>query len=141
MISTKSGRGSVGGKQKEDLAEIMFEKMGGLAGMSAMMRVTDKLAAYCIVEPKTFWHERVVGKDKDGNDVFEDIPDSERDGECLYTDDIEMDDKVFLFQYCTGGSTDLSQFRSPADSPLAVVLPSGEVVETAEPNPVHQKLV
>lgn len=139
-ITTRSGRNQIQNKSQADLAEIMFKKIGGAEGLSAMMRITDKLAAYCIVEPPTEWHERSV-RDESGKEVFETIPDSERSEEILYTDEIEEEDKMFIFQFCTGGTSDLSQFREATGPVVAALSAGGEVVETTERDPLRSGLV
>jgi hypothetical protein len=139
MISTKSGRHQIERGSDQDIAQMMFEKLGGLQGVNNMIRVADKLAAYCIVEPPTAWHERTAldeeGKpalDDKGEPVLEDIPEQERKEDILYTDDIDLEDKMFLFQYCTGGSADLTQFRKATGAAVAVVPASGKVVEASQ---------
>jgi hypothetical protein len=45
----------------------------------------------------------------------------ERDKSTLYADQVLMDDKTFIFQWCLGGTRDLEQFRKQADPGLGVV--------------------
>lgn len=123
QIVQKSGKSAPA--DSTDLAKTLLEK-GGAEGVVAMMRMTDKVAAYCIVQPETRWHERETP-----NGGFEDIPDPERDPEVLYTDEIEMEDKMFLFQYVTGGTSSLSQFRESTRAVVAGLQSSGEVVEAS----------
>lgn len=49
------------------------------------------------------------------------IPDEgvERDEELLYVDEIEEEDKMFLFQVVTGGTTDLESFRAETGAAMA----------------------
>lgn len=36
---------------------------------------------------------------------------TERDAEAVYVDDVDLEDKMFIFQYSIGGSKDLEKFR------------------------------
>jgi hypothetical protein len=40
----------------------------------------------------------------------------ERDEDILYADQVEMDDKVFIFQWCLGGTRDLEKFREQQEA-------------------------
>jgi hypothetical protein len=42
----------------------------------------------------------------------------ERDEEVLYVDDVELEDKMFIFQWAVGGTDDVEQFRSEFTSTL-----------------------
>lgn len=45
-----------------------------------------------------------------GEDTHEWQP-GERDPQVLYADEVDLNDKVFIFQWCLGGTRDLEQFR------------------------------
>lgn len=45
--------------------------------------------------------------EKFGHDYIQ----SEREGDVVYADEVDMEDKVFLFQWSVGGGTDLQSFR------------------------------
>lgn len=49
-------------------------------------------------------------------------PWEERDDDQVYVDDLEETDKMFIFQYSTGGTRDLEQFRRESADLLAPVL-------------------
>lgn len=44
--------------------------------------------------------------------------DSERDPETLYADDVDLDDKMFIFQFVVGGTRDIEQFRKQSEELL-----------------------
>jgi hypothetical protein len=52
----------------------------------------------------------------------------ERDPDVLYVDDVDLEDKMFIFSWCVGGTTDLEQFRKQYEKSMADV-PDGEAVE------------
>jgi len=79
-----------------------------------MMRLYDSVALFCVVQPE----------------LTEVPPDGEpRDEANLYVDDIELDDKIFIFQWAVGGTSDLAKFREEQDAALASVR-SGAGVES-----------
>lgn len=45
----------------------------------------------------------------------------ERDDDLLYTDEIADEDKMFIFQVVTGGTTDLEEFRNETGATLASI--------------------
>lgn len=63
--------------------------------------VFDRIAVRCFVNPPVTYHKV--------ND--EEIPDDERDPEILYSDELDIQDKVYVFQVIAGGSSDLQRFR------------------------------
>lgn len=60
------------------------------------MKIIDKVVCHTVVEPKVFMP-----------------PESEedRDPDAIYADDVDQDDKMFIFQYVVGGTSDIATFR------------------------------
>jgi hypothetical protein len=71
-----------------------------------MLDAMDRLLEEVVVEPKVAYHKREVA----GGWVT--IPMDERDEDVVYTDDVDEDDKMFVFNYAVGGTRDLERFRS-----------------------------
>lgn len=98
---------AIGGKKDKVEEIISEEQMNKLATDPAqiadMFAVFDKVALLAIVEPK------VLPAPAD---------EADRDDDLLYIDEVDLDDKAFIFQFCVGGSSDLERFR--AESTLAV---------------------
>lgn len=97
----------------------------------------DKVTAMCVVQPPVAYHMRPIlddagneVKDEKGKTKMEEVPLNERDEDLLYTDDIDVDDKTFIFNYVVGGSSDLEQFRHEYGDALATVS-TGEDVEVS----------
>jgi hypothetical protein len=44
--------------------------------------------------------------------------DEDRDDDLLYIDEFEDEDKMFVFQWCIGGTDDIAQFRAEAEEGL-----------------------
>lgn len=82
--------------------------------LAKAMDLMDKVTECVVVEPSVV---RPIQRDDAGKPILLDgkeIPllDSERDDEVFYTDDVDIDDKMFIFQYVVGGTNDLQQFRN-----------------------------
>lgn len=62
------------------------------------------------------------------------VPDDEddRDGDLLYVDELEDEDRMFLFQYAIGGTADLATFRRELESDVATVAKKSESARAAK---------
>jgi hypothetical protein len=94
--------------------EVLQNVLQDPARVAEIFTSFDKITAMCVVEPKTRLHtwlpsdpEVLAGHRTVGEEIDED----DRDEEILYTDEIDSMDKMFIFQYVVGGSSDLEQFR------------------------------
>lgn len=54
-----------------------------------------------------------------------------RDGEVLYADEVDMGDKMFIFQWCLGGTRDLEKFRGEQAATLESLSDSQGVRDSA----------
>ena len=107
------------------------------AGMLDMLAALDRIIVTVMVEPRVVWH-RVVKRDEDGvavlddrgREILEDVPDDDRSNDVVYTDEIEQEDKNFIFQAAVGGSTDLARFRAQSAAVMDS-LSSGQIMEEA----------
>jgi hypothetical protein len=70
--------------------------------IAAMEEMMNKVVVLCVVEPEVRLHT-----DDDG-DV---IPEADRDEDVIYTDDVDLEDKIFIFQFASGGTRDVERFR------------------------------
>jgi hypothetical protein len=94
----KSGKGL----RPEDTEAMMKDPEKIVEMLDAM----DRLLVEVVVEPTVAYHKELI------DDEWVDIPADERDEDTfVYTDDIDMDDKMFVFQYAVGGTRDLERFR------------------------------
>jgi hypothetical protein len=57
----------------------------------------------------------------EGAEVGDEIEDEDRDDEVLYIDEVEAEDKMFIFQWAVGGTADLATFRRESSEGLAAV--------------------
>lgn len=82
-----------------DDGEVDMEKaLADPEGIAEGFKVIDKVVAHVVVQPK----------------VYEPVEGEERDPDRIYTDDIELEDRVFIFQFALGGFDDIDRFRAEA---------------------------
>lgn len=65
-----------------------------------ILHTVDKVVCHTVLRPKVKMAPNDVTNRKDGQ---------------IYTDMIDMEDKMFIFQFVTGGTRDLEQFREDFD--------------------------
>lgn len=117
------------------------------AVISDMLGAIDKLMVKVVVEPKVAYH-KCLKKPADMGGVTPGpaheewvlIPEELRDGttecpacgavhpdtdEIIYVDDVDLEDKFFIFNYAVGGTRDLERFRSEFAAGLGD-LPDGQ---------------
>lgn len=77
--------------------------------LKKLFTVIDKVCIHMVVQPTVKSALREV--EQDGKTDIQVIPVTEREENVVYTDQIDMLDKMFIFQYAVGGGTDLDSFR------------------------------
>lgn len=97
--------------------------------ISDALEVVDKAICFAVVAPKVF---RPVVLGADGNpELLEGkeipLPDDKRDPNRTYTDEVDEEDKMFIFQYLVGGTSDVESFRKESKAMLGGV-PDGQNV-------------
>jgi hypothetical protein len=93
-----------------------------------MMDSMDRLLTKVVIEPRVKWHkvsEEDLGPGGylagSGLSVGEEVPEHLRDDEYIYSDDVDFEDKSFIFNYAVGGTRDLERFRSETKATLDAV--------------------
>jgi hypothetical protein len=71
--------------------------------MKDLMALVDAVTVECCLEPKV----HPVPSDPRGNPMIE----RSRDPELLYVDEVDVEDKMFIFNYAVGGTSDVDSFR------------------------------
>ena len=81
-----------------------------------MLLLTDRVVMDTMVDPKVFpapteddvqeWNRTHKAKSAQVED-----PDDLRDDDLLYVDEVDAEDKMFIFQWVTGGTQSVAQFR------------------------------
>lgn len=94
--------------QKADIASMVGVDEGkiDLDMVNDMYEMVNAVVCQCIVEPQV----HPVPEDED-----------DRDDDLLYVDEVDDEDKMFIFQWSSGGTSDLATFREEARAGLASV--------------------
>lgn len=98
------------GLRNEDVGALLKDPQSLVHMLDAM----DRLLVEVVVEPTVHYHRKLVVQDKDSGkeDEWVTIPANERDEDTyIYTDDVDEEDKMFIFNYAVGGTRDLETFR------------------------------
>lgn len=96
----------------------------------AAMDLMDKVLEYVVKEPRPV---RPIRRDATGKPLLtpegKEIPlaEEEREDEVTYTDEVDLDDKLFIFQFVVGGTRDIESFRAQRQAVLGGV-PTGQDV-------------
>lgn len=78
------------------------------------MESIDKIVEYVIVQPQVVRPVR-VDSDDDGSTTEVQLSEDELVPGVLYTSMIDIQDKMFIYQYAVGGSKDLEKFRKSTE--------------------------
>lgn len=130
MDAIKSG--DSGGKPDSEAEQKILEEMLKDQNTMADMFVTfDKVTAMCVLQPTCRLHFTEV-EDANGKKVRRDIPEEDRDEDVLYTDEVDPEDKSFIFQFVVGGTDDLATFRQESGADVADVRTGEDVGLSSE---------
>lgn len=94
--------------------------------LMAGVDLIDKVVEWMVVEPKCI---RPVVRDEAGQPVKVDgkevrLADEARDPDQLYTDEVDLEDRMFILNYAVGGSRDLDSFREGTQAVMDAVAAS-----------------
>lgn len=123
------------GKRPLDASAILQDK----EQIGQMLEMLDRVLVYSVIEPKVLMppscsvcgEDDVVSakmhEDKDRPDfhVFQPNPRLE---DALYADVVDLDDKLFIMNFCVGGTRDIERFRRELGESVGS-LSSGEEAE------------
>lgn len=105
--------------QKADIAKMvgMDEGKLDLNMVNDMYEMVNAVVMESVIEPKV----HPVPEDQD-----------DRDDDLLYIDEFDDTDKMFMFQWASGGTSDLEQFRRESDADMASLAESQSTSATTE---------
>jgi len=100
---------------------------------SEMIDSVDQIVSHVFVDPKVkYAKEKTTEKRPNGKTVVTLIPLDKRDPNYLYTDELELDDKFFVFSFISGDSADLKSFRDKLRGNVESISDGSEVSPVAE---------
>ena len=110
---TRPGKRSAAAVQKAN-QEAVASLAGNAEKIQAGLDLVDKVVEWMLVEPKVL---RPVQRDELGRPIRVDdrevpLPDADRDDDITYTDEVDLEDRLFLLNFAVGGSSDLERFRA-----------------------------
>jgi hypothetical protein len=97
-------------QQAKELASILEDE----DKLRDLLSMYDRIAVHCFLEPTV----RMPPEDA-----------AERKDDQLYTDELDMEDKVFVFNVAVGGTKDLESFRQQQNASVESVRAGAEVAE------------
>lgn len=109
-------------KHMNDKIEVDLEKLGkevldDPAKIADMLVMMDTVVLATVEQPVVLPVPKFTERDAQagvippGMDIGDVVPESLRDPDCLYVDEVDMEDKTFIFQWAMGGTRDLERFR------------------------------
>jgi hypothetical protein len=90
------------------------------------MHTIDSVVCYVVLQPKL----TISSYEKNGEILY--ISPEERDDDTLYAESVDLEDKMFIFNYALGGSRDLERFRTELDEAMGDMEPKQVVATEAE---------
>lgn len=90
--------------------------------LGAAMQMMDRILCYVVMDPPVempppckqcghYYTDKEANHDKPAAKGYHKYTEADRDPDILYSDVVSMDDKVFIFQWSTGGTADVERFR------------------------------
>lgn len=133
------GKGGKATTPNELSPEQMEKLLSDPNALNDIFASFDRVCEMVVVEPAVKYHKVLEvddngnpRKDVDGKEVWTIIPHADRDPEILYTDDVDPDDKEFIFQFVVGGSRDLESFRQARSEGMGDLSVGEDVQGTSE---------
>lgn len=115
--SLKNTIRSAMGKNPQAKMDDLLEDEDSMMELFGLM---DRIMIEVVVDPKV----RPVPLDDSGRPILLD----DRDPDFIYTDEVDLEDKTFIFQYAMGGTKDLERFRREQSAGVGT-LPAREGME------------
>lgn len=109
--------------------DAMKDIMGSPEKLGELFAAVDRIIPLVVEQPKVLNHRREVAtadvaadsKVKVTGATWETIPDAEREEDVVYTDMVDLEDKMHIFQFAVGGTRDVEEFREELASTVADV--------------------
>lgn len=103
------------------------EAMGSLLDdpdkLAQILNLADSVVIYCALEPTVLAAPTEMVMNDEGNPVRQAVSfdDNRRDAEILYVDEIDLSDKMYIFNIAVGGPSDMAPFRQEQEPDMGTV--------------------
>jgi hypothetical protein len=87
-------------------ADLQIDELFAMIDSAIMMMAVDPE-----VHPSPVWEEEDVEAERCRRDQLGKVAEAKQEDDKLYIGDITEEDKMFIWQWATGGTTDVEQFR------------------------------
>lgn len=111
-IVTKNIDAAKKGSDPEDSVDgLVTGMMEDPAQLAQMLQLVDDITIFCVIEPQV-----------------QKVPDDpmQRTDDALYVDQIDLNDKMFIFQWAVGGTSNLDEFLGESQQALGNLQPQSE---------------
>lgn len=98
--------------------------------LGSMLDMADHVVCECMVKPAVTPNE--VRDEIAADEALDDDEKKAKLRSHLFADEVELADKMFIFQYCVGGTRDLERFREQSTTALADVADESAVQGSAK---------
>jgi hypothetical protein len=116
-----------GGKEADNDQLDMVSLMKDPEALKRIVFLMDRAVPLIVADPVVLLHFEYLEKPAEDGSVTRMIPPEERRTGMIYTDQVSFEDKMFLFQWCTGGSGNLTRFRGELDAAVEDLPDSNDV--------------
>lgn len=127
LVDSKHIRRVRGGKGPDGDEIDIQSLMSDPDSLGKVLMIVDRAIPVIVLNPKVVMH---FTDQPDGTTVR--IPENERDESSVYTDQIALEDKMFLFNWAVGGSPDLERFHVESGGSVATVADVSSVSRPAK---------
>lgn len=115
IVQTALAKGKAGRADEIDESQLLANLMGDQDKIKDVFEMADVVTAACVLEPSVRFHrytqQDLIAGQCSAEQVGVVIPDDQRSDDILYTDEVDLDDKMFIMQFAVGGTRDLERFR------------------------------
>lgn len=119
-----AGHKGKGGAQGVNVMSLMRDP----EALKKIVFLVDRVCPLVITEPTVMSHFEFVGNTMETRM----IPADKRNPEVVYTDQIGLEDKMFIFAYTMGASRDLERFRRESEEAVGTASDSDDVQDASQ---------
>lgn len=109
----------------EEASDVTSAVLDDPAKLMEMFELVDKIVCECVLEPTV----SPVPQDDEGNNIPAHLRD---DDDTLYVDYVELEDRMFIFNYALSGVSDIERFREELSEGMVPVSAVDDVERSSE---------